>query len=609
MGKRKTKLTSSFFCGYNSFMSKKEKNKNPNRKSPLIRVISIISILLAIALIIKVIKIDILPLNFEITILGAVLLLTLILFIFYNFTSHSKIARVFGGFMIIVVTLSYGLGYFYLYKTAGMLSTISTSSSGSGTKLGSLSDEMTNNVSVIVMKSSNYSSLKDLSGKKIGTTSELDTKSTEKCLTDIKKSIDFDQEDYPNYNQEMTDLYDGRIDGVILDESSRGIVYEQFLNISQVTKVVHTTSYKAPREHAIVDSKHPVDVTKDPFTIYFSGNDSFGNIQETGRTDFNMLVTVNPKTHRILMTSIPRDYYVPVACAEDAADGCLDGQKDKLTHTGLYGVQTTINTIEDFMDVDINYYVRVNFSSLTNIVDAIGGVDVTVGKGLAVDQFYTDDTIGGVVEGENHLDGQKALAYARERYAYEDGDLQRVKNQQQVLKAIIKKVKSPSMLLKYASLIDAIGSAIETNMPSSSITNFVKFQLASNSSWKFESYPMVGDTGMEFSPSLGDTASVTYQDRGSIETAHDKIEAILNGENASSVKDKAKQLDDSDGTGDDDSQAQTGTGSYQDYTQSAETYVPDDSQDSSYEDQTTYDDSSYNQGYDDSYSDYGYGEY
>jgi len=590
-------------------MSKKEKNKNPNRKSPLIRVISIISILLAIALIIKVIKIDILPLNFEITILGAVLLLTLILFIFYNFTSHSKIARVFGGFMIIVVTLSYGLGYFYLYKTAGMLSTISTSSSGSGTKLGSLSDEMTNNVSVIVMKSSNYNSLKDLSGKKIGTTSELDAKSTEKCLTDIKKSIDFDQEDYPNYNQEMTDLYDGRIDGVILDESSRGIVYEQFLNISQVTKVVHTTSYKAPREHAIVDSKHPVDVTKDPFTIYFSGNDSFGDIQKTGRTDSNMLVTVNPKTHRILMTSIPRDYYVPVACAEDAADGCPDGQKDKLTHTGLYGVQTTINTIEDFMDVDINYYVRVNFSSLTNIVDAIGGVDVTVGKGLAVDQFYTDDTIGGVVEGENHLDGQKALAYARERYAYEDGDLQRVKNQQQVLKAIIKKVKSPSMLLKYASLIDAIGSAIETNMPSSSITNFVKFQLASNSSWKFESYPMVGDTGMEFSPSLGDTVSVTYQDRGSIETAHDKIEAILNGENASSVKDKAKQLDDSDVTGDDDSQSQTGTGSYQDYTQSAETYVPDDSQDSSYEDQTTYDDSSYNQGYDDSYSDYGYGEY
>jgi len=590
-------------------MSKKEKNKNPNRKSPLIRVISIISILLAIALIIKVIKIDILPLNFEITILGAVLLLTLILFIFYNFTSHSKIARVFGGFMIIVVTLSYGLGYFYLYKTAGMLSTISTSSSGSGTKLGSLSDEMTNNVSVIVMKSSNYNYLKDLSGKKIGTTSELDAKSTEKCLTDIKKSIDFDQEDYPNYNQEMTDLYDGRIDGVILDESSRGIVYEQFLNISQVTKVVHTTSYKAPREHAIVDSKHPVDVTKDPFTIYFSGNDSFGDIQETSRTDSNMLVTVNPKTHRILMTSIPRDYYVPVACAEDAADGCPDGQKDKLTHTGLYGVQTTINTIEDFMDVDINYYVRVNFSSLTNIVDAIGGVDVTVGKGLAVDQFYTDDTIGGVVEGENHLDGQKALAYARERYAYEDGDLQRVKNQQQVLKGIIKKVKSPSMLLKYASLIDAIGSAIETNMPSSSITNFVKFQLASNSSWKFESYHMVGDTGMEFSPSLGDTASVTYQDRGSIETAHDKIEAILNGENASSVKDKAKQLDDSDVTGDDDSQAQTGTGSYQDYTQSAETYVPDDSQDSSYEDQTTYDDSSYNQGYDDSYSDYGYGEY
>lgn len=579
-----------------------KKNKNPNRKSPIIRVISVLTIVVAIALIIKVININILPLSFEIPLFGAILLLAVILFLFYNFTAKIKIARVFGAIMIVVVTLSYGLGYYYIYKTMGMISSISSSSGSGSATLGSLSDEMTNNVSVIVMKSSDFNSLSDLSGKTIGTTSELDSTATEKCLDDIKQSISFNQEDYSSYYQEMTALYNGDIDAVILNESSRGLVYdiEEFEDISQATKSVHTTSYKSERNYSIFESQHPVDVTKESFTIYFSGNDSYGGIQETARTDSNMLVTVNPKTHRILMTSIPRDYYVPFACADDAADGCPDGQKDKLTHTGLYGIQTTVNTVEEFMGIEINYYVRVNFSSLVNIVDAIGGVDVTVGKGLAVEQFYTNGTVGGVVEGENHLDGEKALAYARERYSYENGDMQRVKNQQQVLKAIIKKVKSPSMLLNYVGLLDAVGSAVETNMPSTSITEFVKYQFATGANWKFESYPMVGNTGMEYSPSLGDNASVTYQDKGCIKTAREKIEAIIAGEKASSVKDQA-QTEDNEEESSSYNQSQSGTGSYNDYAQSTQSYVPDYSystetyDSSSTQEQSSYQDDSYYQ--------------
>lgn len=565
-----------------------KKNKDPNRKSPIIRVISVLTIVVAIALIIKVININILPLSFEIPLFGAILLLAVILFLFYNFTAKIKIARVFGAIMIVVVTLSYGLGYYYIYKTMGMISSISSSSGSKTTSLGSLSDEMTNNVSVIVMKSSNYSSLSDLSGKTIGTTQELDSTATEKCLEDIKQSITFNEEDYSSYYQEMTDLYNGNIDAVILNESSRGAVYEieEFNGLSQMTKSIHQTSYKTTKSRVVSASDKQVDVTKDAFTIYFSGNDSYGEISENARTDSNMLVTINPKTHRILMTSIPRDYYVPVACAEDAADGCPDGQKDKLTHTGLYGIQTTINTIEDFMGVDINYYVRVNFSSLVNIVDALGGIDVKVGKGLAVESFYTDSSLEGVTEGENHLDGQRALAYSRERYSYEDGDMQRVKNQQQVLKAIINKVKSPSVLLSYATLIDAVGSALETNMPSDSITNFVKFQFSHGIDWKFESYPMVGNTGMEYSPSLGDNASVTYQDKGCIKTAREKIEAIIAGEKASSIKDQAQTEVNEDETAT-TNQAQSGTGSYNDYTQSTQTYVPDQ-----YYSNETYDSSS-----------------
>ena len=573
----------------NKNINKVKKIKDPNKKSPIIRVISVIGIILAILLIIKIINFNILPISFEIPLFGAILLLAVILFIFYNFTARIKLTRIFGAIMVVVVTLSYGLGYYYIYKTQSMLSSVS-SSSGTKASIGTLSDDMTNNVSVIVMKSSDYSSLSDLNGKTIGTTSDLDSKSTQKCLDDIKNSISFETKDYSSYYEEMTDLYDGNIDAVILDESSRGVVYEieEFNGLSQMTKVIHQTSYKTKKSRVVSTSNKQVDVTKDAFTIYFSGNDSYGEINETSRTDSNMLVTINPTTHRILMTSIPRDYYVPVACAEDAADGCPDGEKDKLTHTGLYGIQTTINTIENFMGVDINYYVRVNFSSLVNIVDALGGIDVTVGKGLAVETFYTDSSLEGVTEGENHLDGQRALAYARERYSYEDGDMQRVKNQQQVLKAIINKVKSPSVLLSYATLIDAVGSALETNMPSDSITNFVKYQFSHGIDWKFESYPMVGNTGMEYSPSLGDSASVTYQDKGCIKTARNKIEAILAGKKASSVKDEAQTEVDDESSSSSYNQSQSGTGSYSDYSQSYDSYTSQSNSNSSY----SYDDSS-----------------
>ena len=244
------------------------------------------------------------------------------------------------------------------------------------------------------------------------------------------------------------------------------------------------------------------------------------------------------------------------------------------------------------MDVDINYYVRVNFSSLVNIVDAVGGVDVKVGKGLAVKQFYTDHTVGGVHEGTNHLNGQKALAYARERYSYTNGDMQRVKNQQQVLKALLKKVKSPSMIMNYGNLIDALGGAFETNLSSDDIRDFVRMQLLLNSNWKFESYAMIGTPDTRMSASMGTYASVTLPNKNSITTARKKIEAVINGKSSKTVKDTAKQEDTtSESTSTEEYSTDTyssyGQG-YYDYGQSIPSYS-DSSQaqeDSSYSQQT-----------------------
>ena len=187
-----------------------------------------------------------------------------------------------------------------------------------------------------------------------------------------------------------------------------------------------------------------------------------------------MVVTVNPVTSTVLMTSIPRDSYVQEYC-EDYA--CNYGANDKLTHTGIYGVDTTRDTIEQLLDIDINYTYRVNFTSMIDIVDALGGVDIDVDEGMAVSKFYSDSTLEGVHEGTNHLNGKRALAYSRERKAYLDGDSQRARNQQQVLQAMVKKATSPELLKNYSSILNAISGAFDTNMTSDEITSFIKYQI------------------------------------------------------------------------------------------------------------------------------------
>lgn len=559
------------------------KKWNPKRHNPILRLISLLSLVAMVIFILQIVHLGILPVRFEIPILGSVLLLTLIIFLFYNFTSRSRLSRFISGLLVIALTFGYGLGSYYIYRTDSAISSVTD-----------LSNKVINNVSFVVMKESSIKKLSQASGAKVGITPSIDSKAMKEALADVESSISIDTVKYTSYLDEVQALYDGDIDAMLLSESYRGTIYDQeaYQDFNQRTRTVHTTHYTTNRKKAIQQSTDAVDVTQEPFTIYVSGNDSFGTIQENSRTDSNMLITVNPTTHTILMTSIPRDYYEPIVCSADSDSDCPDGENDKLTHSGIYGISTSEQTIENFMDVDINYYVRVNFSSLVNIVDAVGGVDVKVGKGLAVKQFYTDHTVGGVHEGTNHLNGQKALAYARERYSYTNGDMQRVKNQQQVLKALLKKVKSPSMIMNYGNLIDALGGAFETNLSSDDIRDFVRMQLLLNSNWKFESYAMIGTPDTRMSASMGTYASVTLPNKNSITTARKKIEAVINGKSSKTVKDTAKQEDTtSESTSTEEYSTDTyssyGQG-YYDYGQSIPSYS-DSSQvqeDSSYSQQT-----------------------
>ena len=232
-----------------------------------------------------------------------------------------------------------------------------------------------------------------------------------------------------------------------------------------------------------------------------------------------MLVTVNTKNHEILLTSIPRDYYVQL---HDTT-----GYKDKLTHAGIYGINMSVNTIQDFLDINIDYYVRVNFSTLIDVVDIIGGIDVYSDKGFIP---WTNTKLY-IPEGNVHMNGAMALAFARERYTYQEGDRHRVQNQQDVITAIIKKVTSSTTILtKYTTLLDELSNSFETNIKTSTITTLMKHQLDKMPSWTIKNYSLNGSDSYDYTYSAGmQKLYVMIPDKETVAKAKEYIDGMENG--------------------------------------------------------------------------------
>jgi hypothetical protein len=276
-----------------------------------------------------------------------------------------------------------------------------------------------------------------------------------------------------------------------------------------------------------------VDVTSKPFNIYISGMDTTGKITEEARSDVNMIITVNPKTHKVLMTSIPRDYLVELQ----------NGEKDKLTHTGLMGIDETTSDVEDLLGIKINYYVKVNYNTLKDLVNSIGGITINSDKA-----FISYIGKYRFVEGENQLDGAKALAYARERHAYSDGDNHRVRNQQEVLKAIVKKLTgSTTLLTRYNKILKYLAPTMEMNLTRAEVKALVKFQLGKNPKWKFESNSLEGFDAFSTVYSAGNQQLyVMKPDEESIKKARQKIKEIEHPKSKSKSKSKNKNKNNSD---------------------------------------------------------------
>ena len=261
-----------------------------------------------------------------------------------------------------------------------------------------------------------------------------------------------------------------------------------------------------------------VDVAEEPFTVYISGNDSYGEVSmEEGRSDVNILMTVNPRTRQILMTTMPRDYYVELPFGE----GCWD----KLTHAGNYGIECSMQTLSALYDVEIDYYLRVNFSGFESIVEALGGVDVYS------EYAFSTNTGHQFVQGYNAVDGPAALAFVRERYAFEDGDVQRGKNQMAMIQAIMDKAMSPALLTGYMDLMDSVSGSFVTNMPKDSVGDLMKLQLLEGGAWNVVTNSVSGYVSEAYTYSdSSQMLSVMLQDEVSVQHAAELIDRCENGE-------------------------------------------------------------------------------
>ncbi len=481
----------------------------------------VLSILLVVAsfyLLYQLIKINVLPtkLLFLITIIFVLLdAIFALLLCYYTRAIVSKIICV-----VITLVFIFGscMGGYYISKTGSLL-----------TNITNVTKHAKNTVSVVVKQSSDIKNKSQLNGLSVGTLRTIGTQGSSKTLTELSKDgIVMNQSEYDSLSAMLEAFYNGEVDSIIINESSRSQILdmESYADFDNNTRVVYQTSYKVEN----TDKANAVtDITSKPFNVLISGSDTRGGFDENGRSDVIMVATINPKTSTILLTSVPRDFYVTTAC--DAADGCMQGALDKITHTGIHGTNTTKRTVEQLLGVEINYTFKVGFDTVTDLVNALGGVDVYVEPGYAVTNEYFS-----VHEGVNHLNGHDALEYARERYAYTEGDRQRTKNQQQVLMGIVNEATKPSVITKYASIMDAMANTFSTTMSNEEISDLIKYQINNNPKWKMEQYMVDGTGDTLMCAELGDAASVMVPNQSTVKMAKDKINAVLAGKSADDVK-------------------------------------------------------------------------
>lgn len=460
-------------------------------------------------------------------------LLTIISFILsFSFIINLKQANLFPFKIFIIITIVLIIlnvialiGYFLKNKCFKILSTVlflliivititfSSNIKKTNTILNNAFEKTKEEITIynIIVKNNTYQSLNELDNKKI---SYLNTYDITNIKTKLSNLYNYQLIPVDNLYSLYENLLSEESDVIIIDDAHLSILYDEYPESKNNMQVL--TSFNITEKVAI-----PVKeaTNLEPINIYISGSDSRENdIQAKSRSDVNILLTINPLTNKILITSIPRDYYVQIHNQK--------GFKDKLTHCGIYGMETSVKTLEDLFDIKIAYNLKVNFNSVIKIVDLIDGIDINSDKAFSsnvLKNFY-------IQEGLNHFNGNQALAYLRERYAYKEGDRHRIQNQQQVLKAIINKMLSDKKyLFDYEKILDILSDSYITDIPPSLIKTYIRKQLKEMPTWSFDLIWVNGQNASMptfTSPKIRRYVMIPFDE--DIKNAHDKIISTLN---------------------------------------------------------------------------------
>lgn len=457
-------------------------------------ILNIIAIIFLLLISISITELNILPGKYYYPMIGLLLIIG-ILFILSIFKSNKKFLLIISIISSIIISIISFLGLIYLNSTNKLLDNI-----------GFIKEKSI--YYIIVKKDSDYKELSDLDNKNLAIV-ENSSSNYQKALKEVNKKININTIKYKNINTIASDLVTGKVDSILLNSNSKRILDDMLKDFKNNTRVVDKVVIYVKR------GKSTVINSNEPFNVLISGIDTAGDINSVSRSDVNIVMTVNPKNHEVLLTNIQRDMQVQLHGTT--------GIKDKLTHAGIYGIDMSRQTIEDFLDTKIPYYIRVNFDSLVKVVDSIGGVDID--NDFAFKGYTRNFEVGKL-----HLNGKEALEYARERKKMPSGDYTRGLHQEKIMEAIISKVTTSKKILNnYSKFTSVLDEFIQTNIPSSTVKFYVREQLDTMPKWNVISRAVEssGSALIETYSMPGMNLYVAFPDEKSVKTSSRIINEML----------------------------------------------------------------------------------
>lgn len=467
-------------------------------------ILSILQFILSVILVVNILFFDILTPTYILVLVGVLIILLGITLLTQLGAKGKGIA---GKVFCIVMCIILGTGSFYIGKVNNAFQKIT----GKNTKK--------NAMVVSVLKNDKAEKINDAADYNFGVQYVNGGDEIKSTVNQIEQEVGktVKTTEYASMLEEVQALYNGDVEAIIYNAAQESIFSDKFNTFAEDTKEIYRHDIVISIDNEAVDAS-----MNEVFTVYLSGIDVEGDITQTGRSDVNILAVVNPKIHQVLLVTTPRDYYVPIP-------GVSGGQEDKLTHAGTYGIDKSMATLGVLYDIDVQFFGRVNFTSMIQIVDALGGLDVESDQEF--DTGWESGVKFHVNKGMNHFNGGEALAFCRERHNLPDGDNDRGRHQQAVITAIIKKMMSPAMLRGATDIIDSVSDGVDTNFSREQIQSLIKTQLRTNAKWNIYSVAAEGYGDKQTCYSSGsEPLYVTIPDETSVANIVELINKVENGE-------------------------------------------------------------------------------